>query len=80
MTNAKKFPNDKSGKLFDHFREKYSLSSDRALAARIGLHPPEVSHIRNGKNVTKSHIYNMAKATGYSIKKIEGMIAEGAKE
>jgi transcriptional regulator with XRE-family HTH domain len=75
---AKKYPNDASGNLFNYIKRKFDLPTDEALAKKTGLWKNDISRIRNGKrkglsNSNKLQIHNTTKL---SIAKIERLIAK----
>ena len=80
MTKSdKKFPNDKSGSLFDYLRKKNpELTADYKLAEHIGLWPYLVSKVRNGKQeLSPADKYKIAEKSGLTVKRIEALIAGG---
>ena len=41
---------DKSGQLFNTIMRRYGLKNDAALCGKLGVTPPAISKIRNGRN------------------------------
>ena len=73
----KNFPNDKSGSLFNHLREKFKLPTDMALGKRINVPRYVISKIRTGKYIVSAQVkYNIHVSTGMSIKAIDKLISE----
>lgn len=63
--------------LLDFLKKEYELKSDRALCDALGVTPPVISRIRNGKsNVSAEMIIIIHKKTGMSIEDIEQLIGE----
>jgi transcriptional regulator with XRE-family HTH domain len=75
---AKKYPNDTSGNLFDYIKRKFDLTTDEALAQKTGLWKNDISRIRNGKRkgLTNSNKLKIHVSTKLSIAKIERLIAK----
>lgn len=73
----KKFPNDKSGKLFDTLRKRFDLSSDVALSNATSIAATTISRIRHGtlavSGTNKLAIY---RATKMPIEEIEKLIGK----
>lgn len=71
----KHFPDDKSGNLFNHLREKFKLPTDMALGKRINVPRYVISKIRTGKYIVSAQVkYSIHVSTGIPIKTIDKLI------
>ena len=68
--------NDKSGTLFNTVISKLSLKNDTELAKVLGLTPPTVSNIRNGrKEVGATLILRAHEVTDIPVAEIRKLLA-----
>jgi len=73
----KKYPNDASGNLFEAIKRDFNLKTDMELGAFLGMWRDTICRIRyNKRQVLGSHKYKIADVTGYSVYKIDRLIAK----
>jgi plasmid maintenance system antidote protein VapI len=61
--------------LFDFLMRESDLESDAALARALGVPPPTISKIRNGKsNLSAEIILKIHRLTGLSVDTIDRML------
>jgi plasmid maintenance system antidote protein VapI len=61
--------------LFDFLMRESDLESDAALARALGVPPPTISKIRNGKsNLSAEIILKIHRLTGLSVNTIDRML------
>jgi plasmid maintenance system antidote protein VapI len=62
-------------KLLDFLKEKFNLKNDRRLALALGIQPPAISKIRNGRmTITADFILKVHETFDIPIKDIKAML------
>ena len=80
MIASTKYPNDKSGTLFDVMMQRLSIKNDAALARVLEVAPPVISKIRHGVLPFGSTlIIKVHELTEWPIRDIKAMLPPAEK-
>jgi hypothetical protein len=60
--------------LLDAIREEYGLKTDAQLCRLLGLRPPVISKIRQGKHVSAETILTVQRRLSWSLSKIDKLM------